>query len=72
MKYLIGYKQDENTMLYVNSIATSVGVTMVYSNALNFINEENAVNVCNFLNEYDKNHEYTVLKYTYTLKEINK
>jgi hypothetical protein len=72
MKYLIAYKQDENTILYVNSITTSVGVTMVYSSALDFISEENAINVCKFLNEYDTKHEYIVLKYTYSIKEINK
>lgn len=70
MKYFIGYMQGENTYMYVNSIGINVATALTYSNAIDFLSKENAINVCNFLNEYDTNHEYTVLKYEYSITEI--
>ena len=70
MKYLIGYKQDENTYLYVNGINTNISVSMNYASALDFLEEEYAKSICSFLNEYDKNKEYIVLKYQYSIKEL--
>lgn len=70
MKYLIAYKQNEDDYVYVNSIGSTVGKTMTYYNALDFLTEENAKNICKFLKEYDGN-DYIVVKYEYTLTEEN-
>jgi len=70
MKYFIGYKQSEDTYVYVNGISSTVNGSLTYSNAIDFLTQENAINVCNFLNEYDTNHEYIVLEYKYSIKEI--
>ena len=70
MKYFIGYKQGEDTYVYVNNIGSTVSGALTYSNAIDFLTSENAINVCNFLNEYDTNHEYIVLEYKYSIKEI--
>lgn len=70
MKYFIGYKQNEDTYMYVNNIGTIIGATLTYSNAIDFLSKENAINVCNFLNEYDEVHEYVVLEYKYSIKEV--
>ena len=70
MKYLIAYKQNEDTYVYVNNISSSVGVTMAYASAINFITKDNAINVCKFLNDYDKNHNYIVLEYKFSMTEI--
>jgi hypothetical protein len=70
MKYLIAYKQNENTYLYVNNIGSSVGITMNYTSAIDFITKENASNVCKFLNEYDNTHEYIIIEYQFSLKEV--
>lgn len=69
MKYFIAYKQDENTYLFVNAIGSSVNVDMSYAKAIDFMSLENAKNVCEFLNEYDKNHEYIAITYKYSLTE---
>lgn len=70
MKYFIGYKQNEDTYMFVNNIGTIIGATLTYSNAIDFLSKENAINVCNFLNEYDEVHEYIVLEYKYSIKEV--
>lgn len=70
MKYFIGYKQGEGTYVYVNNIGSTVSGALTYSNAIDFLSQKNAINVCNFLNEYDTNHEYIVLKYEYSITEI--
>ena len=70
MKYFIGYKQSEDTYLYVNNIGTTIGSSLTYSNAIDFLSQKNAENICNFLNEYDTNHEYVVLKYEYSITEV--
>lgn len=69
MKYLIAYKQGEFDYVFVNSISSSIGKTMTYYNAINFLTKENAENVCKFLNELDTNNEYVVVKYEYSLTE---
>lgn len=70
MKYFIGYMQGESTYMYVNNIGINVATALTYSNAIDFLSKENAINVCNFLNEYDTNHKYIVLEYKYSIKEI--
>ena len=70
MKYFIGYKQNEETYMFVNSIGATIGATLTYSNAIDFLTEENALNVRDYLNEYDTNHEYIVLKYEYSITEV--
>lgn len=70
MKYFIGYKQSEDTYLYVNNIGINIGSVLSYSNAIDFLTKENAENVCKFLNEYDGNHEYVVLEYEYSITEV--
>ena len=70
MKYFIGYKQSENTYMYVNNIGTAISSSLTYSNAIDFITKENAEGVCAFINEYDTNHEYVVLEYKYSIKEV--
>lgn len=70
MKYFIGYKQNEDTYMFVNNIGTTIGATLTYSNAIDFLSKENAINVCNFINENDTNHEYIVLKYEYSITEV--
>lgn len=70
MKYFIGYKQSEDTYMYVNNIGAVISSSLTYSNAIDFLTEENARNVCAFLNENDENHEYIVLEYKYSIKEI--
>lgn len=70
MKYFIGYKQDENTYMYVNNIGTTISSALSYSNAIDFLTKPNAKGVCNFLNEYDINHEYVVLEYEYSITEV--
>lgn len=69
MKYLIASKQNENTYLYVKSINEKIETTLFYGNALDFITDEYANNIKDFLNEYDKNNEYVVIKYKYSLEE---
>ena len=68
MKYLIAYKQNENDYVYVNSIASTIGKTMAYYNALDFLSEENAKNICKYLKDFD-GEDYVVVKYQYTLEE---
>jgi hypothetical protein len=70
MKYFIGYKQSEDTYVYVNNIGSTVSGALTYSNAIDFLSQKNATNVCKFLNEYDTNHEYIVLKYEYSITEV--
>ena len=70
MKYLIAYKQNEDTYLYVTSIGAKIETTLFYGNGLDFLSETNAQNICDFLNEYDNSKEYIVIKYEYSLKEI--
>ncbi len=69
MKYLIAYKQNEEDYVYVNSISNTIGKTMTYYSAMDFLTKENAENVCKFLNDYDKTNNYVVVKYQYTLEE---
>ena len=69
MKYLIAYKQNEDDYIFVNSIGTAIGKTSTYYNAMDFLTKENAKNMCKFLNELDKENEYIVVKYEYSLKE---
>lgn len=69
MKYLVAYKQGEDEYIFVNSIGSTIGKTMTYYNAMDFLSEENAKNICKFLNEIDSNNEYIVIKYQYTLEE---
>jgi hypothetical protein len=70
MKYLIAYKQNDD-YVYVNNIGTTIGKTTTYYSAMDFLTEENAKNVCEFLNDYDKTNNYVVVKYEYTLTEEN-
>lgn len=69
MKYLIAYKQDENTYLYVTNIGQKIETTLFYANGLDFLSKTNAENVCNYLNEYNNEHKYIVVEYKYSLKE---
>ena len=69
MSYLIAYKQGENTYVYVKSIGEKVETTMFYGNALNFLTQKYAKNISGFLNDYDKEHNYVVIKYEYNLEE---
>ena len=69
MKYLIAYKQDENTYLYVKTIGEKIETTLFYANALNFINYKNAKNISTFLNEYDEKNNYIIIKYEFSLEE---
>ena len=69
MKYLIAYKQDENTYLYVKTIGENIETTLFYANALNFINYKNAKNISTFLNEYDEKNNYIIIKYEFSLEE---
>lgn len=71
MKYLIAYKQNEDDYVFVNNIGTTIGKTATYYNAMDFLTQENAKNVCEFLNDYDKANNYIVVKYEYTLTEEN-
>lgn len=68
MKYLIAYKQNEQ-YCYVSNINQTIGTTLAYINAIDFLSLTNAKNVCKFLNESDTTHEYIVLTYEYTIKE---
>lgn len=70
MKYLIAYKQNEDTYLYVTSIGTKIETTLFYANALDFLSKKNAENIVAFLNEYDTSHEYLVIEYEYSLTEL--
>lgn len=70
MKYLIAYKQSEDTYTYVSNIGLRIDTALFYGNAIDFLSKENAENVCNFLNEYDTTREYVVLVYEYSIKEV--
>lgn len=70
MKYLIAYKQDENTYSYVTNIGSRIDTTLFYGNAIDFLNKTNAENICDFLNEYDSSREYVVLVYEYSITEV--
>lgn len=70
MKYFIGYKQSEDTYLFVNNIGTTITSGLTYYNAIDFITKANAINVCNYLNQCDENHTYIVLEYQYSIKEV--
>lgn len=70
MKYLIAYKQDENTYLYVTNIGQKIDTTLFYGSAIDFLNKTNAKNVCKFLNDFDTTKNYVVLEYQYSLTEV--
>lgn len=70
MKYLVAYKQSENTYMYVTNIGTKIETTMLYAYGLDFLSKKNAENVVAFLNEYDTSHEYLVIEYEYSLTEL--
>ena len=70
MKYFIAYKQSEDTYMYVTSIGSKIDTILFYANALDFITYDNAKNVADYLNEYDADHTYIVIEYTYELKEV--
>lgn len=70
MKYLIAYKQSEDTYMYVTGIGSKIDTAMLYAYGLDFLSEKNAENVASFLNEYDPSHEYIVVKYEYSLEEL--
>lgn len=69
MEYFIAYKQSEDTYAFVKSISANIETTIFYGNALNFITQEYAKSIAKFLNEYDKEHDYIVIKYEYSLEE---
>ena len=69
MEYFIAYKQSEDTYVYVKNIGINIETTIFYGSALNFIKQEYAKNIADFLNEYDEEHDYVVIKYEYSLEE---
>lgn len=70
-KNLIGYKQGNGEYVYVNSINDySISVTLNTDNAMDFINEEMAKNVCEYLNTRDTEKTYLPLNVTVTVTEI--
>lgn len=70
-KYFIGYKQGNGEYVYVSSINDySVSVTINYPNGIDFINEDNAKNVCDFLNDMDLEKTYIPLKVTTNVEEV--
>ena len=69
MKYFIAYKQNGTDYIFVNSIGSTIGKTMTYYNAIDFLTKENAQSICNFLNELDGDNKYIVIKYSYSLEE---
>lgn len=70
-KNLIGYKQGNGEYVYVNSINDySISVTLNTDNAVDFINEKMAKNICEYLNARDTEKMYLPLSVNVTVTEI--
>lgn len=70
-KNLIGYKQGNGKYVYVNSINDySISITLTTDNAVDFINEKMAKNVCEYLNARDTEKIYLPLSVNVTVTEI--
>lgn len=69
--YFIGYKQGNGEYIYVNSINNSyIGVTLDTNGAMDFISEEIATNICEFLNLKDTEKTYLPLLVRVDVTEI--
>ena len=62
-KYFIGYEQGLNDYVYLSSLNKStIGVTVITEEAINFKNETIAKNVLEYVNTIVTNQDYKVLK----------
>lgn len=70
-RYLIGYKQGDNSYVYVTGIsATNISVNTIVENAINFDTQKMATGVLEYVNILDKAKEYTVIKVTTEIEEV--
>jgi len=70
-KYLIGYKQANDSYVYVNTIEQyNIRVGNIVEAGLDFVNETMATNVCEFLNKKDMEHTYVPIIVTTNIEEI--
>ena len=57
--YFIGYKQGNGVYIYVAGInRTSISVTLHTEEAMEFYNVDNAINICEYVNERDLMNNY--------------
>lgn len=69
-KYLIGYKQADDSYVYVGSIdCKNISVTPLMDNAIDFVSKEHAVSVCNYL--AIDNKQFKVIEIKITTKEVD-
>lgn len=69
-KYLIGYKQADDSYVYVGSIdCKNITVTPLMDNAIDFTNKEHATSVCNYLNI--DNTQFKVIEIEIIIKEVD-
>lgn len=71
-KYFIGYEQGLNDYVYLSSLNKStIGVTVITEEAINFKNETMAKNVLEYINTMVANQDYKVLKVTTNVEEVD-
>lgn len=71
-KYFIGYEQGLNDYVYLSSLNKStIGVTVITEEAINFKNETIAKNVLEYVNTIVTNQDYKVLKVTTNVEEVD-
>ena len=71
-KYFIGYEQGLNDYFYLSSLNKStIGVTVITEEAINFKNETMAKNVLEYINTMVANQDYKVLKVTTNVEEVD-
>ena len=69
--YFIGYKQANGEYVYVNAINDfSISMTLNTVNAIDFLGEKMAKDVCNYLNLRDNTKHYLPLAVVTTVDEI--
>ena len=71
-KYFIGYEQGLNDYVYLSSLNKStIEVTVITEEAINFKNETMAKNVLEYVNTIVANQDYKVLKVTTNVEEVD-
>lgn len=70
-KYYIGYAQGDNNYVYVSNInKTTINVTVVIEDAIDFNDEQMAKNMLEYVKVQVTNQEFKVLKIVTKIDEI--
>lgn len=70
-KYYIGYAQGDNDYVYVSNInKTTINVTVVIEDAIDFNDEQMAKNMLEYVKVQVTNQEFKVLKIVTKIDEI--